>query len=166
MAWSCRCRHYVFYPTGLPSDSAAYSVMWRTACWSHGGGIRGWNVHKQFKITELKHKFPGQWLKGTVQPKIKTIFFLPNYTLDWYLAAGTLYSWIRVCSCQLRTYEVSVSQTTDFNVLVLLLSCAPGPPASLSILVRTSLCRSLVGVVHTALRDFKFLGNVTEKSDK
>ena len=39
---------------------------------------------------------------------------------------------------QLRTCEVSISQTRHSNVLVLLLSCEPGLPAPLSILVRAS----------------------------
>ena len=60
---------------------------------------------------------------------------------------------------QLRTCEVSNSQTRDSNVLVLLLSCAPGPPTSLSILVRARLCCSLKGVVHTVVGNLQFLGN-------
>ena len=54
---------------------------------------------------------------------------------------------------------MSVSQTRHSNVLVLLLSCAPGPPTPLSILVRDSLCCSVKGVVHSAVRDHQFLGN-------
>ena len=55
--------------------------------------------------------------------------------------------------------EVSVSQTRHSNVLVLLLSCAPGPPTPISILVRASLCCSVKGVVHSVVRDLQFLGN-------
>ena len=44
-------------------------------------------------------------------------------------------------------------------VLVLLLSCAPGPPTPLSILVRASLHCSMKGVVHSVVRDLQFLGN-------
>ena len=47
----------------------------------------------------------------------------------------------------------------DTNVLVLLLSCALRPPATLSDLVRASLCCSVKGVVHTDVRDLQFLGN-------
>ena len=43
-------------------------------------------------------------------------------------------------------------------VLVLLLSCAPGPP-TLSILVRASLHCSVKGVIHSVVRDLQFLGN-------
>ena len=46
----------------------------------------------------------------------------------------------------------------DTNVLVLLLSCAPGPP-TLSILVRDSLSCSVKGVVHSVVRDLQVLGN-------
>ena len=53
---------------------------------------------------------------------------------------------------------VSVSQTKPTNVVVLLLSCAPGPP-TLSILVSTSLHCSVNGVVHSIVPDFQFLGN-------
>ena len=59
----------------------------------------------------------------------------------------------------LRTCEVSVSQTRLSNVLVLLLSCAPGPPTPLSILVRASLRCSVKGVVHSVVPDLQFLGN-------
>jgi hypothetical protein len=61
--------------------------------------------------------------------------------------------------CQLRTCEASVSQTKHSNVLVLLLSCAPGPPTPLSILVRASLHCSVKGVVHSIVRNLQFLGN-------
>ena len=47
----------------------------------------------------------------------------------------------------------------DTNVLVLLLSCAPGPPTPLSILVRASLSCFVKGVVHSVVRDLQFLGN-------
>jgi hypothetical protein len=47
----------------------------------------------------------------------------------------------------------------DTNVLVLLLSCAPGPPTPLSILVRASLLCSMKRVVHSVVRDLQFLGN-------
>jgi hypothetical protein len=47
----------------------------------------------------------------------------------------------------------------DTNVLVLLLSCAPGPPTPLSIWDRASLCCSVKGVVHSDVRDLQFLGN-------
>ena len=56
---------------------------------------------------------------------------------------------------------MSVSQTRHSNVLVLLLSCAPGPPIPLSILVRDSLRCSVKGVVHSVVRDLQFLGNFT-----
>ena len=55
--------------------------------------------------------------------------------------------------------EASVSQTRHSNILVLLLSCAPGPPTPLYILVRDSLRCSVKGVVHSVLRDLQFLGN-------
>ena len=45
----------------------------------------------------------------------------------------------------------------DTNVLVLLLSCALGPPTPLSILVRARL-RCSVKVVHSVVRDLTFLG--------
>ena len=61
----------------------------------------------------------------------------------------------------MRTCEASVSQTRHSNVLVLLLSCAPGPPTPLSILVRASLRCSVKGVVHSVARDLQFLGNFT-----
>jgi hypothetical protein len=47
----------------------------------------------------------------------------------------------------------------DTNVFVLLLSCAPGPPTPLSILVRASLRCSVKGVVHIVVQDLQFLGN-------
>ena len=59
----------------------------------------------------------------------------------------------------MRTCEASVSQTRNSNVLVLLHSCAPGPPTPLSILVRASLRCCVKGVVHRVLRDLQFLGN-------
>ena len=46
----------------------------------------------------------------------------------------------------------------DINVLVLLLSCALGPPTHLSILVRASLRCSVKGVVRSIVRDIQFLG--------
>ena len=46
----------------------------------------------------------------------------------------------------------------DTNVLVLLLSCAPGPHTPLSILVRASLRCSVKGV-QRVVRDLQFLGN-------
>ena len=54
---------------------------------------------------------------------------------------------------------MSVSQTRHSNVLVLLLSYAPGLPTPLSILVRASLHCSVKGVVHSVVRDLQFLGN-------
>ena len=45
------------------------------------------------------------------------------------------------------------------SLLLMLLSCAPGPPTTLSILVRDSLCCSVKGVVHSAVPDLQFLGN-------
>ena len=59
----------------------------------------------------------------------------------------------------LRTCEASVSQTIHPNVLFLLLSCAPGPPTPLYILVRDSSNFSVMGVVHSVVRDLQFLGN-------
>ena len=47
----------------------------------------------------------------------------------------------------------------DTNVLVLLLSSAPGPPTPLSNLVRDSLPESVKRVVHSVVRDLQFLGN-------
>ena len=47
----------------------------------------------------------------------------------------------------------------DTNVLVLLLSSAPGPPTPHSILVRASLHCSVKGVVHSVVRDLQFLDN-------
>jgi hypothetical protein len=55
--------------------------------------------------------------------------------------------------------EASVSQTRHSNVLLLLLSCAPGSPTPLSILVRASLRCSVKGVVHSVVRDLQFLSN-------
>ena len=57
--------------------------------------------------------------------------------------------------------EASVSQTRLSNVLVLLLSCAQGPPTPLSILVRASLRCSVMGVVHSVVQDLQFLGNLS-----
>ena len=45
------------------------------------------------------------------------------------------------------------------NVFVRLLSCAPGLPTPLSILVRACLHSSVKGVVHSVVRDLHFLGN-------
>ena len=59
----------------------------------------------------------------------------------------------------MRTCEASVSQTRHANILVLLFSCAPGPPTPLSILVSASLLCSVKGVVHSVLPDLQFLGN-------
>ena len=47
----------------------------------------------------------------------------------------------------------------DTNVLVHLLSCAPGPSTPLSVLVKASLCCSVKGVVHSVVRDILFLDN-------
>ena len=47
----------------------------------------------------------------------------------------------------------------ETNVLVFLLSCAPRPPTSLSILVRARLHCSVKGVVHSAAQDLRFLGS-------
>ena len=52
---------------------------------------------------------------------------------------------------------MSVSQTRHSIVLVLLLSCAPGPPTPLSILVRDNLRYSVMGVVHSVVRYLQFL---------
>ena len=57
----------------------------------------------------------------------------------------------------MTTCEASISR--DSNVLVFLLSCASGPPTSLSILVRARLCCSLKGVEHTVVGNLQFLGN-------
>ena len=52
----------------------------------------------------------------------------------------------------------------DTDVLVLLLSCAPGPPTPLSILVRAVFLRcSVKGVVHSVVRDLQFLGNFSHR---
>ena len=51
----------------------------------------------------------------------------------------------------------------DTNVLVLLLSCAPGPPTPLSILVSASLHCFVKGVVHSVVRDRQFLGNFSHR---
>ena len=59
----------------------------------------------------------------------------------------------------MRTCEASVSQTRHSNVLVLLLSCASGPPTPLVILVSASLRCSVKGVVHSVVRHLQFLGN-------
>ena len=59
----------------------------------------------------------------------------------------------------MRTCEASASQTRHSNVLVLLLSCAPGPTTPLSSLVRACLRYSVKGVVHSVVRDLQFLGN-------
>jgi hypothetical protein len=48
------------------------------------------------------------------------------------------------------------------NVLVLLLSCAPGPPTPLSIMVRASLNCSVKGVGNSVVRDLQFLGNFSQ----
>ena len=53
---------------------------------------------------------------------------------------------------------MSVSQTRHSNVLVLLHSCAPGPPTHPSILLRASLPCSVKGVVHSVVPDLQFLG--------
>ena len=58
----------------------------------------------------------------------------------------------------MRTWEASVSQTRHSNVLVLLLSCAPGPPTPLSFLVKGSLLCSVKAVVHSVARDLQFHG--------
>ena len=50
----------------------------------------------------------------------------------------------------------------DTNVLVLLLSCAPGPPTPLSILVRASLHCSVKGVVHSIVHNLQFLANFSQ----
>ena len=55
---------------------------------------------------------------------------------------------LRVLFNEAASCEASVSQTRHSNVLVLLLSCAQGPPTPLSILVKDSLCCSVKGVVH------------------
>ena len=60
---------------------------------------------------------------------------------------------------------MSVSQTRHSNVLVLLLSCAPGPPTPVSIPVRASLHCSVIGVVHRVGRDLQFLGNFSHGID-
>ena len=52
---------------------------------------------------------------------------------------------------------MSVSQTRHSNVLVILLSCAPGPPTP--ILVRARLLCSVKGVVQRVLQDLQFFGN-------
>ena len=54
---------------------------------------------------------------------------------------------------------MSFFQTRHSNVLVLLLSCAPGPPTPLSILARDSLHCSVKGVVHSVVRDLQCLSN-------
>ena len=54
-----------------------------------------------------------------------------------------------------------VSQTRHSNVLVLSLSCTPGPPTPLSILVSASLRCYVKGVVHSVVRDLQFLGNIS-----
>ena len=59
----------------------------------------------------------------------------------------------------MRTCEASVSQTRHSNVLVLLLSCAPGPPTPLSILISASLRFSVKGVVRSVAQELQFLGN-------
>ena len=55
-------------------------------------------------------------------------------------------------------YLMFVSQTGHSNVLVLLLSCAPGPPTPY-ILVRASLRYSVKGVVHSVVQNLQFLAN-------
>ena len=50
-------------------------------------------------------------------------------------------------------------KTRHSDVLVLLLSCALGPPTPLSILVRDSFRCSVKGVVHSVVRDLQFLSN-------
>ena len=47
----------------------------------------------------------------------------------------------------------------DTNVLVLLLSCALGPPTPLSTLFKANLRCSVKGIVHSVVRDIQFLGN-------
>ena len=47
----------------------------------------------------------------------------------------------------------------DTNVLVLLLSCAPGAPTTLYILVTASLRWSVKGLVNGAVPDLQFLGH-------
>ena len=70
-------------------------------------------------------------------------------------------SWILDQFAQMRSCEVSVSQTRHSNVLVLLLICAPGPLTTLSILFMASLHCSVKGVVHSVVRDLQFLGNLS-----
>ena len=60
---------------------------------------------------------------------------------------------------KLPVEDLSVSQTRHSNVPVLLLSCAPGPPMPLSILVRANLRCYVKGVVHSIIRDDQLLGN-------
>ena len=59
--------------------------------------------------------------------------------------------------------EAASSQTRHSNVLALFLSCAPGPPTPLSILVSASLRCSEKGVVHSIVRDLRFLGNFSHR---
>ena len=62
-------------------------------------------------------------------------------------------------------FSLPLCQNRDSNVLVILLSCAPGPPTSLSILVKAHLCCSLKGVVHAVVGNLQFLGNVSQRID-
>ena len=62
---------------------------------------------------------------------------------------------------KLPVEDLSVSQTRHSKALVLLLSCAPGPPTPLSILVRDSLRCSLKGIVYSIVQDLQFLGNIS-----
>ena len=57
----------------------------------------------------------------------------------------------------MRTCEASLSQIRHSNVLVL--SCAPGPPTPLSILVSARLRCSVKGVAHRVVPDLQFIGN-------
>jgi hypothetical protein len=59
---------------------------------------------------------------------------------------------LRVLFNEAATCETSVSKTRHSNVLVLLLSCAPGPP-TVYFLVRASLHCSVKGVVYSVARD-------------
>ena len=53
--------------------------------------------------------------------------------------------------------QTTVHDSTSLQKQIFLLSCAPGPPTPLSILVRASMCCSVKGEVHSVVRDLQFL---------
>lgn len=63
--------------------------------------------------------------------------------------------------CTLWTVNTVLYNGDNSNVFVLMLSCAPGPPTSLSILVRANSSCSVKGVVHRVRCELQFLGSLS-----